>query len=259
MNLTLLALLTAAALFFGMLACLEIGRRIGIARIAHNPDGLARGGSAAEGAVFGLLGLLIAFTFSGAASRFEDRRHLISEEANDIGTAYLRVDLLPSDAQPEVRELFRRYLDLRSTTYLTAKNKTAIKAKLAETAVLQGEIWTKSLTACKRPDATPSATMLLIPALNAMIDITTTRMTATQNHPPLVIFFLLTGLSFVSALLVGYDSSDNKERNWLHPVVFAGIMSLTVYVIIDIEFPRLGLIRIDAADQVLIELRKTMN
>jgi hypothetical protein len=115
MNLTLIALLTAAGLFFGVLLFLEIGRRIGIARIAHNPDGLAKGGGAAEGAVFALLGLLIAFTFSGATSRFEDRRHLITEEANDIGTAYLRVDLLPSDAQPEIRELFRRYVDLRVT------------------------------------------------------------------------------------------------------------------------------------------------
>lgn len=259
MNLTLIALLTAASLFFGMLGCLEIGRRVGVARIAHNPEGLAKGGSAAEGAVFALLGLLIAFTFSGAASRFEDRRHLITEEANDIGTAYLRVDLLPSDAQPEIRELFRRYVDLRSTSFLTAKNTAGIKEKFAEAQMLQGEIWTKSLAASRRPDAPASATMLLLPALNAMIDITTTRMTATQNHPPLIIFFLLTGLIFLSALLVGYDSADNKERNWLHPLVFAGIMSLTVYVIIDIEFPRLGLIRIDAADQVLVELRNSMD
>jgi hypothetical protein len=258
MNLTLIALLTAAGLFFGMLLFLEIGRRIGIARIANNPDGLAKGGSAAEGAVFALLGLLIAFTFSGAASRFEDRRHLITEEANDIGTAYLRVDLLPNDTQSEVRELFRRYVTIRSTSYANLEDTVITKEKFTETAVLQDEIWTKALTACKRSDALPSATMLLLPALNAMIDITTTRTTATQNHPPLIIFFLLTGLGFLSALLVGYDSSDNKERNWLHPVVFAAIMSLTVYVIIDIEFPRLGLIRIAAADQVLVELRKTM-
>ena len=91
-----------------------------------------------------------------------------------------------------------------------------------------------------------------------MIDITTTRLTATQNHPPLIIFFLLTGLTFISALLVGYSTSDNKERDWLHPVIFALIMSLSVYVIVDIEFPRLGLIRIDSADKVLIDLRKSM-
>jgi hypothetical protein len=72
----------------------------------RDPEGLAKGAGAAEAAVFGLLGLFMAFTFSGAASRFENRVHMITEEANAIGTAYLRLTLLPSDAQPEMRELF---------------------------------------------------------------------------------------------------------------------------------------------------------
>ena len=259
MNLTLIALLTAAGLFLGMLLFLEMGRRIGVTRLSHNPDeGLAKGANAAEGAVFGLLGLLIAFTFSGAATRFEDRRHLITEEANAVGTAYLRIDLLPSDVQPEVRELFRRYLDLRIDTFRKLESKENTIAQLKETENLQKQIWTKAITAVKRPDAPPSAAMLVLTALNQMIDITTTRLTATQNHPPLIIFFLLTGLTFISALLVGYSTSDNKERDWLHPVIFALIMSLSVYVIVDIEFPRLGLIRIDSADKVLIDLRKSM-
>ena len=66
--------------------------------LARDPEGLAKGTGAAEGAVFGLLGLILAFSFSGAATRFEQRRHLITEEANAIGTAYLRLDLLPLNA-----------------------------------------------------------------------------------------------------------------------------------------------------------------
>jgi hypothetical protein len=97
-------------LFFGMLISSEVGRHIGIASLARDPDGLAKGTGAAEAAVFGLMGLLIAFTFSGAASRFEDRRHLITTEVNAISTAYLRIDLLPDDSQLEIRELFRRLL-----------------------------------------------------------------------------------------------------------------------------------------------------
>ena len=258
MNLALIASLSTACLFFGMLIFSEVGRRIGIARLARDPEGLAKGAGAAEAAVFGLLGLLIAFTFSGAASRFEDRRHLITAEANAIGTAYLRIDLLPGDAQPEMKELFRRYLDVRSATYRNVEDQTATKAKLAEGVALQGDIWTKALTACRRPEAPAQAAMLLLPALNEMIDITTTRAMATQNHPPLIIFLLLGGLSLVGALLVGYATSPNKDRSWFHTVVFAAILSLTVYVIVDLEFPRLGLIRVDAADQVLIELRKSM-
>ena len=258
MSFTLIASLSSACLFFGMLIFSEVGRRIGIARLAHGSQGLAKGAGAAEAAVFGLLGLIMAFTFSGAASRFEARRHLITSEANAIGTAYLRIDLLPGDAQPEIRELFRRYLDTRSATYLNAGDQTATKAKLAEVAALQGEIWTKAFTACRRKEAPAQAAMLLLPALNEMIDITTTRVMATRNHPPLVVFLLLGGLSLVGALLVGYDTSPNKVRSWLHMVVFAAIMSMAVYVIVDLEFPRLGLIRVDSADQVLIELRKSM-
>ena len=258
MDLALIASVSAACLFFGILLFAEIGRRIGIARLTRDPDGLTKGASAAEAAVFGLLGLLIAFTFSGAASRFEDRRHLITTEANAIGTAYLRVDLLPADTQAEMKDLFRRYVDVRSATYQDVADETATNTKLSEGAALQGTIWTKALTACRQPDAPTQAAMLVLPALNEMIDITTTRLMATRNHPPLAVFLLLGGLSLVGALLVGYGTSPNKDRSWFHTLVFAAILSLTVYVIADLEFPRLGLIRVDAADQVLRDLRQSM-
>jgi hypothetical protein len=258
MNLTLIAALTAAGLFFGMLIFLEIGRRTGIRRLARDPDGLPKGAGAAEAAVFGLLGLIIAFSFSGAASRLEDRRHLIAEEANAIGTAYLRIDLLSGNAQPEMRELFRRYLDLRLETYRNIEDLTDTQAKLTRTAELQREIWTKALTVSRSPESPTSTAMLLLPALNAMIDITTTRVMAAMNHPPLVVFLLLGGLSLIGSLLVGYAMSGNKKRCILHMLAFVAMMSLAIYVIIDLEYPRLGLIRVDAADQVLIDLRKSM-
>jgi hypothetical protein len=258
MSLAVAALLSAVGLFLGMMILFDVGWRIGIARFTRDPEGVAKGGGAVEAAVFALLGLLLAFTFSGAASRFEARRPLITEEANAIGTAYLRLDLLPDDAQPEMRQLFRDYLDTRLETYRNVRDIAASKAKLAESVALQGDIWAKALVACRRKEAPGHAAMLLLPALNAMIDITTTRAVATQNHPPLVIFLLLAGLSLVSALLAGFDNSDSKVRNWLYMVIFAATMSLTLYVILDLEFPRLGMIRIEAADQTLIELRKSM-
>jgi hypothetical protein len=259
MNFEIISSLISVCLFICMLASSEIGRRIGIARLVRNTDGLAKGGSAAEGAVFGLLGLIVAFTFSGAASRFEDRRNLITEESNAIGTTYLRIDLLPEDAQPEMRELFRQYLDLRLGTYPNAGNVAVMKEKYDQTAALQGEIWTKSVNASRRPEAAGSAEKLLLPALNEMIDITSTRASATKKHPPLTIFLLLAGLSFIGSLLIGYSMSVNKSRSWIHTIAFSAIMSLTIYVILDLEFPRMGLIRVDAADQILIELRKSMH
>lgn len=258
MLLTLIASLSAAGLLLGMLLFLEIGRRIGTRRLARDPEGLAKGIGAAEAAVFGLLGLIIAFSFSGAASRFEDRRHLITQEANAIGTAWLRIDLLQADAQPPIRTLFRRYTELRATA-VDATDTADIKKSRAEAASLQNEIWTKVLAAGRSSDAPGHAMMLLVPALNDMIDITTTRATATENHPPIVAFLLIVGLSLIGSLLVGYSMSANRGRSWLHSVAFAMVMSLVAYVIADLEFPRLGLIRIDAADQVLVELRQSMD
>jgi hypothetical protein len=80
-----------------------------------------------EGSVFGLLGLLVAFTFSGASSRFDTRRHLIVEETNAIGTAYLRLDVLPSTVQPALRDSFRRYLDSRLAIYRKLPDAAAAK------------------------------------------------------------------------------------------------------------------------------------
>ena len=254
----MMTLLGIAGFLLLMLLASELGRRLGVARIARDPEGLAKGIGAAEAAVFGLLGLLLAFSFSGAASRFEDRRHLVTVEANAIGTAWLRIDLLPLEVQPEMRDLFRSYLDGRLDTYRHGEDLDAAWASLADDEFLQGRIWSLAVKETVKPGVPTQAGMLLLPALNEMIDITTTRMMSTRNHPPLVVFIMLVALAVVGALLVGYGSSINKQRTWLHTLVFAVILSLTIYVIIDLEFPRLGLIRVDSADQVLTDLRAGM-
>lgn len=258
MNYALTALSITFGLFFGMLLFLDIGRRIGLRRRAQDPEGAGVGTSAVDGAVFALLGLLIAFTFSGAASRFDARRVLIVEEANAIGTAYLRLDVAPVSAQPALRDLFRRYVDSRLEIYRKLPDLDAVKAELARSTQLQGEIWTQAVAAGRLEGAPPAATMLLLPALNQMIDITTTRTMAGQMHPPTIIFGMLYGLALASALLAGYGMTGGRSRDWLHMLAFAVVLALAVYVIIDIEYPRLGLIRVDAFDQVLVEVRASM-
>jgi hypothetical protein len=249
-------MLVTAALFAAMLICLEIGRRVGTARLARNPDGLTRGATAAEGAVFALMGLIIAFTFSGAASRFEARRWFVNTEANAIGTAYLRLDLLPEESRAPLRKLFRRYAEHRATVYQDLHSQDEVIARAQTNSELQAEIWRAAMEAMRLPDVSPQAVMLLTPALNDMIDITGTRSMAKQNHPPLIIFILLVGLSLVSTLLVGYATSTNKDRSWFHHVTFALVITMAIYVIVDLEYPRLGLIRVDDADQAIVDLVK---
>ena len=249
-------LISAGGLFVGMVLLLELGRRLGRRRQGKDLEGARAGLGAVEGAVFTLLGLLIAFTFSGAASRFDARRQLIVQEANAIGTAWLRLDLLPAGAQPELRDLFRRYLDLRLAAYRKMPDIEATLAELSKSTALQGEIWKKGVAACQEsPDP---AKVQLIPALNEMFDLAATRALAAQMHPPAIIFVMLGILALMSSLLAGYAMAGSKTRSWIHVVGFALIMATTVYVILDLEFPRLGIIRIDAFDQVFVDLRQSM-
>ena len=254
----MLALLASVALYVGILISAECGRRIGAARLARDPDGLSKGTGAAEGAVFALLGLMLAFSFSGAASRFEARRFLVAEEVNHIGTAWLRLEMLPADAQPPLRDLFRRYLDVRIATFQDMRNEAEVRANFAAGEALQARIWTGAVAACKRPDAMPQAAIALLPALNNMIDITTTRLVATENHPPPIVYVLMALLGVVGGLLMGYATSANRDRSVLHTWIFAAILSLTFYVIIELEFPRLGMIQVDAVDHVMVDLRTSM-
>ncbi len=258
MNFILESALAAIGLLAGMLLLFEVGRRIGVARLARDPHGGTIGTGPVEAAVFGLLGLLLAFTFSGAASRFEARRHLITQETNAIGTAYLRIDLLPADAQPEMRKLFRRYLETRIATYQHSEDTAATQATLADAQSLQTQLWAMAVSASSRPDSARHTALLLLPALNDMFDITTTRVAASRNHPPPVVFMLLIAMSLVSALLVGYVMSGSRVRNWFYILIISATMSLTLYVILDLEYPRAGLIRIDAADQALVDLQKSL-
>jgi hypothetical protein len=251
---TTYGLIFALGLFVAMILLLELGRRIAIRRLLEDPVGAREGLGVVEGAVFSLLGLLIAFTFSGAATRFDARRQLIVEEANDIGTAYLRIDLLPDSAQPALRDLFRRYVDARLAIYEKIPDIEAAKVELAKSQVLQQELWSNAVAACRESGSQP-AHMLLLPAINPMFDIATTRIEAVNIHPPLVIFIMIGVLMLGAALLAGYGMGASKSRSLAHVISFATVMALTVYVIIDIEYPRVGLITVEKSDRVLMDLR----
>ena len=246
-------------LFLGMLLFLEIGRRVSMRRMKEDTGTAGEGVGAVDGAVFALLGLLIAFTFSGASSRFDTRRQLIVEETNDIGTAYLRLDLLPADLQPALRESFRRYLEARIEVYRKLPDIAAAKESLAKANELQAQIWRQAVAASRAEGAPPAAPILLLPALNTMIDITTTRTMTTLMHPPTIVFVMLFGLALAASLLAGYGMTGSKVRSRFHMLGFALVMAFAVYVILDIEYPRLGLIRVDAFDQALVDLRESMN
>ena len=251
-------LLFAVLFLLGILILLETGRRLGVRRRPKESDGERGSLGTIEGSVFALFGLLVAFTFSGGASRFNEKRMLVSEEANAIETAYLRLRLLPSSAEFNLQELFRRYVDSRLETYRRLPNMRAAEQEMAKSKEIQGEIWREAVAATRLPDSHPDAGKLLLPALNEMIDITTTRTMALQIHPPRIVYWLLFGLGLICALLAGYRMAIGHQRSWLHILSYTLITVIIAYVILDVEYPRAGLIRIAATDQMLIQVRESM-
>ena len=250
-------LLFCSLLFVGVLVLMETGRRSGMHCVREKSE-VERGAlGTIEGAVFALFALLVALTFSGAASRFNEKRIRIAEEANAIAKAYLRLQLLPQEAQSELQDLFRRYVDSRLEAYRHLSNQKAAVALMAESKRIQEEIWAKALDATRLPDSHPDAGKLLLPALNSMIDITTTRTMATQIRPPRIIYALLLGLGLIGSLLAGYRMALAR-RSRLHILGFAVITVIIVYVMLEVEYPQTGLIRLEAADQLLVDVRGDM-
>ena len=238
-----------------MAVCLEAGFRIGARdrRLGGAHEGLG----AIEAALFALLGLLLGFAFAGATSRLDARRELIVREANAIGTAYLRVDLLPAASQPEVRALFRRYVDARLRAFELDLDGNASARASSEATALQQQMWRLAMTA-RGVDATGDVARTVVPALNEMMDVATTRMVAQQTRLPSLILWLLIGLSLLSALVAGYAMAARGRRSALHMTLYAAAISLTTYAVLDLDNPRLGLIRIEAAEQVLQQLRDSI-
>ena len=248
----------ALGVLVGSLVSIELGRRLGQWHSGREQEAARAGLGAIDGAIFALLGLLLAFTFSGAASRFDTRRQLIVEETNAIGTAYLRLDLLPPAARANLQDQFRKYVDARLDVYRDVTDTVATQSRLAHVGELQLEIWRQTLEAC--PSATASSErMLLIPALNQMFDIATARTLAGRMHPPRVIFTMLAVLIIMSSLLAGFGMAQSARRSWLHIGSLALMLAITFYVIVDLEHPRIGLIQVDPFDRALTELRQSMN
>jgi hypothetical protein len=248
--------LFAILLFAGSLGLIAVGRSLRIRDHARHGTAAGAGLGPVESGVFALMGLLLAFSFSGAGQRFNERRMLVIEEINAIGTAYARLDLLPADARENLRTMFREYVDERLALHRAVPRSAAAEAAIQRTLALQNRIWTSSVVAV---NAAPNSTLAgpLLAAVGEMHDSAVIRLTAATIHPPWIVFALLGAAVLGSSLLAGY-SMGSGHWSWMHAVGFAALLAATVYVTIDLEYPRLGLFQISATDQLLEQLRARM-
>ena len=158
-----------------------------------------------------------------------------------------------------MRDLFRKYLDSRLEVYRDFEDAAATKTRLAKSADLQMAIWSQAISASRSPGSLPETARLLLPAVNDMIDITTTRTVAAQLHPPAVVYGLMLLLALVCSTLAGYSMALEKQHSWLHIMAFAVVTVISVYTFLEIEYPRAGAIRLlSASDQILVDLREGM-
>jgi hypothetical protein len=134
---------------------------------------------------------------------------LIAEEVNCIETAYLRLHLVPRETELALQDLFRRYVDSRLETYHRLPNMQFAEEEMAKSKEFQKESWTQAVEAKRLPTAHPDGGKLLLPALNKMIDIATTRTMTLQIHPRRIIYALLFGLG--AHLFFAGRLSDGKR------------------------------------------------
>lgn len=251
------AIVILLSLFILLLSGALLGRRFAQWQIANRPDHRVEIISVAEGAVFALLGLLIAFTFTGAYDRFEGRKLHIIEEVNAIDTTYLRIGMLPPAAQAPLRDTLKKYVDIRLDIYKKYPDLMAAAVDFENLRMQRYKFWNEAVAAVQATGS-QATTMLLLDSINKLFDIANLRISIMQIHPPLSIFALLVGLAIMSTFLAGYATASVQNNYSVHILGYVVICALTIYVIIDLEMPRIGLINVNAFDQNLIQARAEM-
>jgi hypothetical protein len=238
--------------FFALtLTATEVGFRLGRKVEARTPESIKSQIFTVEAGMLGILALLLGFTMSMAVSRFEIRKQLVLEEADAVGTSSLRAQLLPAPAGPEISSLLRQYVDVR-VQYGNAGNDFARLEDLnRETARLQTELWTRTVTYAQQ-NPNPVRAGLLLQSLNQAIDAGEARWMAFQNHVPESVIYVNAAVGLLSATLVGYSFGVNGRRNIFSMFMLAVSISLVLAVIIDLDRPRSGYIRV--SQQPMIDL-----
>jgi hypothetical protein len=253
----LLSAASALALFFAMLVFVELGRRYGRAQLAKHGEASRVGVGVVDSAVYSLLALLIGFAFSGAASRFDRRQEMVVQQVSAMSTAWQRLDLIAPAQQPTLREGFRRYIGALLKAYDSPAGSPEELGARAELNRAQNDIW-GVVVPLSLETANEKARMLVVPSINEMFDRVDAERMAQRLHPPVLIYIMLVLSALAGSMFAGYAISKVDRRNWTYTVGFTATVAIALFVTLELESPRLGWIRIDRMNDVLIELQKTM-
>jgi len=238
-----------------LLMTIEVGYRLSDKVPAELSDSAKAPVLAISGAIFGLLALLLGFTFSMSLGRFDQRKQLVVQEANAIGTTYLRSKLLPEPHRSDVESLLRSYVDARLELYNLRNDKGQFREVIGRTEKLQDDLWSQVASVVPKDDR-PVTTGLFIQALNEVIDLDAERVAAMENHVPESVLLLLILVALLAAMLIGYGCGLAKRRHLLSTSIAALLIGIVIIAIIDLDRPTRGLIRV--SQNSMVRLRDGM-
>lgn len=243
---------TAAVLLLLLFVSLEVGFRFG--RRARGDSELTGGGQvgAIQGGKLGLLALLLAFSFGGAASQFFEKQDLIVQEANAIGTAYLRADMLDEPYRTSLRSALANYVEHRVRLSQTLRHGVSPQDQL-QIAQMHDQIWK---AASEGANAKPAAIIAVLPPVNDVIDFHSTRVAAGRKHLPRLVVGLLIICSAMSMMDIGYGCGLSGRRTALMTATLALLIAASLWATLDLDKPRAGLIQLD--DSPLTELATSL-
>jgi len=247
----------AGILFVSMVVAIEAGYRIGL-RFQESADDAAKSHiTAIQASLLGILALLLGFTFSLSLQRFDSRSEAVVDEANAIGTAYLRAQLLSDSVRGNVQELLRDYLDQRVRAGTISLAEQAERdVFVARANRIQTALWSYARQAAKE-DPNPVTAGLFIQALNELIDAFGKRDAALHRHVPEVVLLLLFGTFLMAGAILGYASGVSGHRTSFVTYVMVVLIVVLVFIILDLDRPRRGLIEV--SQKSLIELQAAFN
>lgn len=249
------SILIVSILFSTILLAYEICFQIGRKYQQKTDTEIKEQTGAIQAGILGLLALLLGFTFNMALQRFDNRSYAVIKEANTIGTAMLRTKLLPVPYDSLTNGLLQRYLDLRieisSVDMTLTEERRSINGR---TDAIQNEIWDHAVKAAEI-DPRPVTTGYFLTSLNEVIDARGERNAILQRHVPELILFLLFAVFIIGGALMGYTSGLGLRRAYIPTVMFTLLIVLVVFIIIDLDRPKRGLIKIK--QHSLIELRNS--
>ncbi|MCC6410596.1 MAG: hypothetical protein IT270_02990 [Saprospiraceae bacterium] len=208
--------------------------------------------------LFGLLAFLLGFTFSMSAARLEKSRSIIAEEANCIGTAILRCDLYNEPDRSAMRQDFRDYLEARLDYFSHGADPVYIDAANTAAKAAGNKIWARVTNLSHDPKMLVASNQMVV-ALNAMFDITVTRDVNSQSMVPDPIMWMLFILTGFGGFLAGFTTDIFTLKSWIIMTLNAFLTSLVIYIIIDLDRPKSGLITTKASDKAMTDLRSLLS